>query len=137
MVESISCPIKNKTLPLNFVINMHIQLSGENVEITPHLEQLVEEKLTKDLEKLLLDFAPDMKTARVKIAKRSRWGYQVNFDMFLPGKEHLYAEDVSEDLPSVLVKVREEVEHQLLRYKSKIGHGKKTIRGGFESPLVD
>ena len=99
---------------------MKVQIIGDNIEINEWIKNVVNDKITSDLEKYLKDFSDDIKRATVKIHKRSRWGYKVNFDMWLPGKEHIFAEAVHKDLPSAIVQLREKLERQIEEYKSEL-----------------
>lgn len=99
---------------------MNIQLKAEGLKLTNKIKDIVEEKIGGDLEKHLEDFALDMKKATVTIEKRSRWGYKSNFDMWLPGKEHIYSESTHENLVTSLTETRDQAIRQIERYKDKI-----------------
>jgi len=99
---------------------MKVQIIGDNIKINRWVKNLVHDKVTIDLEKYLKDFSKDIKTATVKIKKRTRWGYKVNFNMWLPGKEHIFADATHEDLPSAIVELREKVERQIKEYKGRL-----------------
>lgn len=105
---------------------MIINVSGENLEINETHDQLVYEKLDKQLEKYLHSFNTDMKIADVHIKKRPRWGYKVNFSMTLPGKKRIYAYEIDDDLSAALRKLRSDVERQIKEYRGKIGADNKT-----------
>ncbi len=98
---------------------MNIQLKAEGLKLTDKIKDIVEEKIGADLEKYLEDFAIDMKNATVTIEKRSRWGYKVNFDMWLPGKEHIYSESTHENLITSLTETRDQAIRQIEKYKDK------------------
>jgi len=99
---------------------MDIQIIGDNVEITDDMELLIAKKLVLPLDKLMVNFAPDLKQATVKVQQRPRWGYKINLDMMLPGKKHIYAETASDTLMKAVTSLREEVEHQIKHYKDKV-----------------
>lgn len=98
---------------------MNIQLKSEGLKLTDKIKDIVEEKIGKDLEKHLEDFAVDMKKATVTIEKRSRWGYKSSFDMWLPGKEHIYSESINENLITSLTETRDQAIRQIEKYKDK------------------
>lgn len=100
---------------------MQVQLLGDGVEVDDRLREIVEDKLTRELEKYLHDFDEDLKFAKVKIEKLARFGFKVNFDMHLPGKNgHIYSEEEGEELTNLLIALRKEVEMQLRNYKDKL-----------------
>lgn len=99
---------------------MNLQIIGENIEVNNKLRDLIKNKISKDLEKYLKTFNEDMKKATVKVAKRKDWGYQVNFNMWLPGKKHIFAESKHEDLTAAVVNLREKLEVQIKGYKGKL-----------------
>ena len=99
---------------------MKIQVVTENFELGDRTLSIIQHKIDKDLEKYLPSFNKDIKQARVKIEKRTRWGYKVSFNMWLPRKEHIFAEETGEDLLVTFTKLREEVKKQLKKYLEKI-----------------
>jgi ribosomal subunit interface protein len=100
---------------------MNIQLIGDGIEIDNRIREIVETKITKEIEKYLHDFAEDIKTATVRIEKKSRNLFKVNFDMRLPGSNgHIYAEDEGDELLNVVIALRHEVERQIRDYKNKL-----------------
>lgn len=100
---------------------MKVTITGNNVEITESVKQLVDEKINKGLDKHLKSFDPEIKTADVTLTQRTRWGYKASLDMWLPGKEHIYAEMKGKTLAEVVVNLREAIEKQLKKYREKIG----------------
>lgn len=99
---------------------MKVKIIGDNIELNKWVKNLVHNKITNDLEKYLQDFNEDIKTATVKIHKRTHWGYKVNFDMWLPGKKHIFSEALHEDLASAIIELREKVEKQIKEYKGRL-----------------
>ncbi len=99
---------------------MNIQIIGDNIEINKEIKDIVNDKLATDLEKYLKNFDEDMKNATVKIMKGKAWGYKVNFNMWLPGKEHIFAETKHKNLTSAIVELREKLEIQIKKYKAEL-----------------
>ena len=97
---------------------MKIQISWDKITPTEEEKEMVMEKFVI-LDKLLQKFEEDLKVASVNIAKRSRWGFRVKFDMQLPSK-HIFATEMGDDLVNVVVAVREEVERQIKEYVEKM-----------------
>lgn len=94
---------------------------ADNIEITPSDKDLIDEKLITKLDKLLKDFAEDIKDATIKIDYFDKEReYNVNFDMWLPGKKHIYAEESHGVLLSALTNLREDLERQIKEYKDEI-----------------
>ena len=99
---------------------MNIQITTENLEITPTFKKLITEKLEK-LDQLLVDFDNDQKTASVFITKDKYDQYSVNFDLHLPGKNgHLFAKNSHKNLLSAVVGIREQIEKQIKKYKDDL-----------------
>jgi ribosomal subunit interface protein len=99
---------------------MQIQITGEGIEITDHIRELIENKLVIPLERHLKNFSDDMLMAAIKIKRHENQFYSVNFNMKLPGKEHLFADNTHKDLTVVVTGLREEVERQIEKYKTKL-----------------
>ena len=97
---------------------MTIQIFWDSLESTPENTDLITEKFKK-LEKYLKSFKEEMTHASVTIKKRPRWGYRVKFDMQLPS-EHIFAEDVSDDLTASIINTREKAERQIKHYLDKL-----------------
>lgn len=97
---------------------MRIKIIGDNIKITPKIRSLVNNKIILGLEKYLPELNQEIKTATMKIEKHTRWGYKVNFDMWLPEKYQIFAESRKESLSSALVDSREQLERQIKKYKT-------------------
>ena len=99
---------------------MNIQITTDHLEITPVFKELIEKKLEK-LDKHLLDFDKDQKTALVHITKDKYDQYTVNIDMHLPNKNgHIFAKTTHKNLVSAIVGIREQIEKQIKKYKSDL-----------------
>jgi ribosome-associated translation inhibitor RaiA len=99
---------------------MNIQIIGDNYDVSASTKLLVDQKVGQHLEKLLAKFAPDMKTALIHITKDKFDNLNLNFDMNLPGKEHIFAKTSHKILESGLIDLAQEVERQLKKYKDKL-----------------
>ncbi|MFA5905814.1 MAG: ribosome-associated translation inhibitor RaiA [Desulfobacula sp.] len=99
---------------------MNIQITTDNLEITPTFKKLIEKKLEK-LDKLLVDFDKDQKTALVHITKDKYDQFTANLDMHLPNKNgHIFAKDTNKNLLSAVIAIREQIEKQIKKYKSDL-----------------
>lgn len=108
---------------------MHIQLIGDNIKILPNMKEIVDEKFIIEIEKHLVDFNEDMKVATLKVRMReNKSEYKVNFHMWLPGKEQIFAEGKSHNFLSAVVDLREKVERQIESYKGKLNRPKKSFK---------
>jgi ribosomal subunit interface protein len=99
---------------------MNIQILGDNISLSSKVKKLIDAKINLKLEKLLTDFAPDLKIASMKVTKNKIGHFTVNFDMNLPGKEHLFASTSHINLESALVDLSQQVEKQIKRYKQTL-----------------
>jgi ribosome-associated translation inhibitor RaiA len=80
--------------------------------------------LIKPLDKLLEDFQEDIKDATINIDYfQKEKKYKINFNMWLPGKKHVFAEESNEVLLSALTDLREDLKRQLKEYKERISVG--------------
>ncbi|MFW6143402.1 MAG: HPF/RaiA family ribosome-associated protein [Patescibacteria group bacterium] len=98
---------------------MRIQLIGDDAKIDDHIRSLVDEKLAPKLDQLLQDFDEEIKTAKLRVKDHPE-GYEVSLEMWLPGKEHIFAKTVSDRLTLAITEVREQVEKQLERYRGEL-----------------
>lgn len=99
---------------------MNIQIIGDNFDVSDKTRKLVEEKIGSRIERLLTKFAPDMKTALIRIEKDKLDSFIVNFDMNLPGKENIFAKTKHKILESALIDLSEQVEKQVKKYKDEL-----------------
>ncbi|MGI5840662.1 MAG: ribosome hibernation-promoting factor, HPF/YfiA family [Patescibacteria group bacterium] len=100
---------------------MNILITGDNVDITPEIKELVDEKIDTKLDPHLAHFAPEIKTAALKISRQTKTGnFEVNLDMMLPGKMHVYAKAANSRLDSALIDLREQIERQIEKYKADL-----------------
>ncbi len=100
---------------------MNILITGDNVDITPTIKELVEDKVNQKLDPLLSKFAPEMKTVSMKISKMTRTNnYEVNLDMMLPGKMHIFAKADNSRLDSALIDLSQQIERQIQKYKADL-----------------
>ena len=100
--------------------SMNIQITCDGFDLTPAISALIQQKVDDRLERLLTKFAPEMKSALIRIQKDNFGNFIVNFDMNLPGKETVYAEAKHKLLESAIIDLSEEVERQIVKYKSTL-----------------
>lgn len=97
---------------------MNIQITGDNFELTDSVKKLVDQKINQKLEKFLTTFAPEMKTANLRIEYDKFKNIHLRFDMYLPGKEKIFSETTHRFLKSALVDLADQVEKQIKKYRS-------------------
>ncbi len=95
--------------------DMKLQIRTGNMEVTDHLRQTLDERLGAKLDKYLTHLSEDLRIADVKVEKDVRWGYNISFDMWLPGDEHIYASAKGDTILTAVVELRDEVERQIKR----------------------
>jgi len=98
---------------------MNIQIIGDNFNVSLKTKKLVDEKIGSRLEKLLTKFSADSKSALIRIQLDKLATFQVNFDMNLPGKEHVYAQTSHKNLTSALIDLGQQAEKQIKRYRAE------------------
>jgi len=99
---------------------MNIQIIGDNFNVSLSTKKLVEEKIGNRLDKLLVHFSTEMHNALIRIQKDKLKNFMVNFDMNLPGKEHVYAQTTHKILESALIDLEQQVEKQIQKYKNQL-----------------
>ena len=111
---------------------MHIQLIRDHFDLSEKIRQIIDEKFVKPTERHLVDFNEDMKAATLKIRKRENRGeFILNFDMWLPGKEHIYAKTRASNILSAVVDLRKKVDRQIETYKGKLNRPKRSFKDVF------
>ncbi|MBD3362862.1 hypothetical protein GF362_04025 [Candidatus Dojkabacteria bacterium] len=100
---------------------MKFNIIEDNLNLTDKDKKLVDKKVMEKLDKYLQDFSEDIKNANVRVKKINRTGeYKVNFDMWLPGKEHIYADEINHEYETALTSLRNQVERQIKEYKAEL-----------------
>ncbi len=103
---------------------MKSKLIGENIEITDEIRDMVERKLISKVDKLLQDFEEDIKIADISFQRLENEHFKVKFNMWLPGKKHIFAHAQEKNLINSLVELRKDVLDQIKTYKGKLNRGK-------------
>lgn len=99
---------------------MEIELIIDDFQLTNEQAKIIRDKFEGKLDRLIADYAPDVKEATMTIEKRSLWGYKAKFTMTLPKKEYIHAESVNESFETGIVDLREKIERQIKKYKAEI-----------------
>lgn len=102
---------------------MKHQIIGDNIEITEGIKELIREHLLEPIDDLLRNFEDDIKFPTIKVFKKAKPGppgYEINFDMWLPGKFHVFAKEEDRVMIKCVTKLREDVERQIKEYRDKI-----------------
>lgn len=97
---------------------MNIQIAGDGFVLSKSVKKLVDEKLNQKLEKLLSTFAPEMKTATLRIEYDQLKNIHLRFDMYLPGKVQIFSETTHKFLESALIDLEDQLEKQIKKYRS-------------------
>jgi ribosomal subunit interface protein len=97
---------------------MNIQINGVNLDISPKIKEMVDEKLALKLDQLLINFNNEIRTGFLHLEKDKYKHFKAKFDMSLPGKDgHLFAECKNIKLISAIIGIREQLEKQIKKYK--------------------
>ena len=99
---------------------MNLQIIADKLELDKKIYKNIKTKIADKVDRLLSKFDFDIKKATMRISKRSRWGYKINFDMMLPHRQHIYAQEIHEDLIVAIKNLQKEVLRQIERYKEKL-----------------
>ncbi len=99
---------------------MEINLTVNDFELTDEQAKIIRDKFEAKLDRLITDYAPDVKEATMTVTKRTRWGYELKFTMTMPKKKYLHADAVNDSLETGIVDLREKIEQQVKKYKAEI-----------------
>ncbi len=104
---------------------MRIKLTTKNIDNKERAEKLVKDKIAAGLDKLLAPFEEELKTATITVIKKTDWGYEVRFNLALPGGERIFADSRSDKLIKAVTQTREKAEKQIKKYRDKIAPDRK------------
>lgn len=97
---------------------MNIEINGVNLEITPEIKDMVDKKLVRKLDQLLINFNEELKIGFLHLERDKYKHFKTKFDMSLPGKDgHFFAKCNNIILVSAIVGIREQLEKQIKKYK--------------------
>ncbi len=97
---------------------MRILINASNIDLDHERVGQVIDKLGR-LDKYLQNYSEETKTVNMRISRRSRFGYRMNFSLRLPEKKHLYANAISKNFVNALVNLREQLEKQIHRFRNR------------------
>lgn len=102
---------------------MNVKIRTRNLEVTPEIKDMIQERFVSKIEILLPHFAPDMKIATFNLERDKYGTYITKFDIALPGKGgKIFSENKHIDLVGAVTGLREQVEKQILKYKSELNN---------------
>jgi ribosome-associated translation inhibitor RaiA len=99
---------------------MNLQITGDNFDLSDSNRQLINQKVSEHLDKLLTNFDPDIKIASMRISKDKLGNFSVNFDMNLPGKTHIFAKTTNKIFESALIDLTQNIEKQIKKYREDL-----------------
>ena len=97
---------------------MKIFINEQKLTISDRLKERIQTKF-KTLEKYLKHYQEDLKNASLAIEKKSRSGYEIKFDMNLPGCP-INVQKVSKVLMDGLIDVRNDAKRQIKKASDKL-----------------
>ena len=98
---------------------MHIFINEQKIKISDRLKQKIQVKFDRGLEKLLGHYQDDLKNASLSIEKITRSGYEIKFDMNLPGCP-VNIKKTSKVLIDGIVQVRNDAKRQIKKAIEKM-----------------
>lgn len=101
---------------------MQLQITAHNLDLTDKIKKTIDAKFSQKIDLLLKTFDAELKIATMHLERQKFEGgnYKINFDINLPGKEHIFSENIHKDLVSAITGLREKVEKQVKKYKDEI-----------------
>lgn len=98
---------------------MNIIFNPQKLEISDRLRKRIERKFETGLGKLLKHYQEDLKVASLSIEKVTRSGYEIKFDMNLPGCP-INIKDTHKILLDGIIRVRNKAKRQVQKYSEKL-----------------
>lgn len=98
---------------------MNLIINEQKLKISDRLRQRIQNKFDRGLEKFLRHYQDDLKVASLSIEKLTRAGYQIKFDMNLPGLP-INIKDTHKVLIDGVVRVRNQAKRQIKKYLEKL-----------------
>lgn len=98
---------------------MKIQITARNFELTPAIEDIIEQKFTLKIEKLLNGHSGKYFSPTLAFEKDKYGTYYGKFKIQLAGQENIiFSESKHIDLIGLITDLREQVERQIEKYKA-------------------
>ncbi len=98
---------------------MKVQVTSRNLVVNESIKEIINNKFTIKIEKLLKKFNNDIKRGVLFIQRDKNGQYIVKFDITLPGKNgNIYSINTHIDLVAAITGLREQLEQQIKRYKA-------------------
>lgn len=98
---------------------MNIIFNPQKMTISDRLRRKIETKFETGLGKYLKHYQEDLKIASLSIEKVSRSGYEIKFDMNLPGCP-INIKDTHKILLDGILRVRNQAKRQVQKYVEKL-----------------
>lgn len=98
---------------------MNIVFNPQKLNISDRLKKRIETKFETGLGKYLKHYQEDLKIASLSIEKKSRSGYEIKFDMNLPGCP-INIKDTHKVLLDGIIRVRNQAKRQIQKYLEKM-----------------
>lgn len=98
---------------------MNIIFNPQKLLLTDRFRKKIQTKFDQGLGKLLLHYQEDLKVASLSIEKLSRSGYQIKFDMNLPGCP-INIRDTHRVLLDGIIRVRNQAKRQIKKSIEKM-----------------
>lgn len=97
---------------------MNIIFNPQKLTISDRLRKRIETKFETGLGKFLKHYQEDLKIASLSIEKKSRSGYEIKFDMNLPGCP-INIKDTHKVLLDGVIRVRDKAKRQVQKFLEK------------------
>jgi ribosome-associated translation inhibitor RaiA len=98
---------------------MNIIFNPQKLSLSDRFRQRIQTKFDQGLGKLLVNYQEDLKVASLAIEKVARSGYEIKFDMNLPGCP-INIRDSHRVLMDGVIRVRNQAKRQIKKYLEKM-----------------
>jgi ribosome-associated translation inhibitor RaiA len=98
---------------------MNITFNPQKMALSDRLKQRIETKFETGLGKYLKHYQEDLKLASIAIEKKTRAGYEIKFDMNLPGCP-INIRETSKVLLDGIIDVRNQAKRQIKKHLEQL-----------------
>lgn len=98
---------------------MNIIFNPQKLSLSDRFKQRIQTKFDQGLGKLLKNYQEDLKVASLSVEKVTRSGYEIKFDMNLPGTP-INIRDTHKVLMDGIIRVRNQAKRQIKKYIEKM-----------------
>lgn len=97
---------------------MKLHISAKDIELTPDIEDEIDKKLVRKVNKFLSHFDDDAVNMELVLGKGDSFGFRVRCELNMPG-ENIHAEESHKELFYAITALASELQRRLRKKKEK------------------